>query len=407
VQGHQVKGIEESHIVVYRRATGLLLVCIASFAWFPQNDYWSAHWFNRWTLTLIVVSAAIGWRFARIHWCLVAPVSIGLLTALAPLVGLPIHFAWRGLNFSPFVRPEDTEAVQQAYATAFALLAFAAYAATAAFEELEGLADGIGLFCLVNSAFMVTQFWIGRGPLNRGAMIGNPSMAGCLVATTWPILVRSMSKLRLWFGFQAIVGLFVFGAVFCAHASQPVMVMCAVYISKIFLTRRSAQNRMINASLCMAAFLCIGMRIKGVDFFENDGRFRTMYLPAFDHWFSGNGWVHLFGFGNGTEGYLLPRWINELPSHRTASPGTTFDYFFWQHSDWLQQLIEQGVIGLIALVTMFVCALQQSAKKAPWLFCAVAGYGTMAVFNFPAHLPAHALVGVTLLAMTFRKDFAC
>ena len=147
----------------------------------------------------------------------------------------------------------------------------------------------------------------------------------------------------------------------------------------------------------MGGVLTFGLIMKGRLLFEDDGRF-YMYRIAMNHWWDAGITTKLFGFGNGSMGYLFPLW--QVPSQ---IPGQRwYDYFFWIHSDWLQIVIEQGIAGIAAYSTLFgfVCA---AAADRPWLLASVLGWAAMAVFNFPAHLPAHALCGALLVAISFQK----
>ena len=64
---YTLRSFEDIFFEINRWILTLAIVAIAGFAWFPNPEYWAAHWWNRWCLTLIVMSIAIGFRFGRLH----------------------------------------------------------------------------------------------------------------------------------------------------------------------------------------------------------------------------------------------------------------------------------------------------------------------------------------------------
>ena len=122
----QFKSFDEYFFEINRWIMAITIVLVAGFAWYP-SEYWAGHWFNRWTLTLIVISVSIGFRFGRLHWSLVAPVALSLTSALWPMLSMPMVFNWRGFVFSSFGKSEQVEIVAQSAFTALAFLAIGIY----------------------------------------------------------------------------------------------------------------------------------------------------------------------------------------------------------------------------------------------------------------------------------------
>jgi len=159
------------------------------------------------------------------------------------------------------------------------------------------------------------------------------------------------------------------------------------------------------AAVCVIAIMLgIGFWMKGVDFLSSDGR-TYMWKLALCHWNDAKILTQLFGFGNGSMQTLFPQWQSiEYSMHAIPGHGANnYDYFFWIHSDWLQVLIEQGILGLVSWIILFICVCQKASKISGRLFASVIGFGATALFNFPVHLTAHAVVGAAIAAMAFKE----
>lgn len=391
-----VKSFDEIFYGIWRWIADVSVVMIAGFAWQSQ-EYWSAHWFSKWGIMLMLVSLSIGTRFGRIHWALIAPVAISLTSAIGQIIYIPMNFSWRGMIFSSFARTEHVEIVAQGAYTGLAFMVLITYAVSSKKDELKALADGFGILCVTTSLVIIWQTIAGNPYMGRGAFIGNPSMAASLIAVTYPFFAFR----RRWRSHYLPLLTIPLIAIFCAHASIPVgilaVVLCVYFYNTLHLVL--AEKIALFGTL-LTGLLCIGLVMKGLLLFENDGRF-YMYRIAWNHWSHAALSTKLFGYGNGSMGYNFPFWqvqAGQVPGQRW------YDYFMWIHSDWLQTLVEQGMLGFAAYLNLFVFACIEANKKSAWLLSAVAGYGAMSIFNFPCHLPVHALVGVSLAAMAFRGD---
>ena len=114
------------------------------------------------------------------------------------------------------------------------------------------------------------------------------------------------------------------------------------------------------------------------------------------HWWEhGEIWL---GSGTGTAQALIPYIQNRL------QVDTAGHLYLWLHSDILQVLFENGIVGFVSYGIMYFYALKYSLNR-PYLFAAMVGYLVTAAANYPARMAFHAMCGVILIVFCFRgKD---
>ncbi len=286
------------------------------------------------------------------------------------------------------------------------MLSLMAYFADKQFFETMG--KFISCVCLTNAAAIVVQTLLHYSPQARGGLLGNPSMSGCLLAFTFPVMLFRNWEDGETSALTAVLELLGAGlvtvAIFLTGASQPPAVL-AVTIGALALAKyRPTPGRTLGVILFLTGGTTTLLRLstyrphEGV--FDSSGRFGVWHLGL--SWWLHHG--HRFvGEGTGISQVALPL------IQRAALPqvyyGQKLDWWMWFHSDWIQLLFENGLIGFAAGVVMYGYALHKSWLKAPWLFSAVAGVGATALFNFPAHFPVHAFIAVIIFAMAFDPKY--
>ncbi len=229
---------------------------------------------------------------------------------------------------------------------------------------------------------IITFCQLNEPAYSRMGISGNASMNGCLIAVTLPVslqflvsIVFPWSVIPLVFATVAIV------AVFGTQTSIPVGVLAIVILAQAFAMRNLKH---IGWWVVVAVFSGIGLFMNPTHFFDSSGRIQG-WKVIFNWWLeSGEFWN---GLGTGAGNIIF---ANHAATH------STIGNMYWAHNDFLQILFDNGVIGLVSASIVLLYALRASFNR-PWLFSAIGGYGAMAFFNFPAHLPIHALVGASLL----------
>lgn len=203
----------------------------------------------------------------------------------------------------------------------------------------------------------------------------NASMSGCLNASIFP-LFNSKDKI---FRYLILV------SIFAAGRSLPVAVLFVGIGALLF-----AQKRYRALHWAIPISFIVGFLVKGRGLFESRGRdyiWTQAYYFFRDHlrWSIGSG---LGGF------YVIG------PVLTNKEQGTTF---IWLHSDWLQTLFEQGIIGFVIILGMYLQGLRL-ARVTPQLFSALVAYAAFAAANMPLRYPLAGIYGAFLMRWAMEKS---
>lgn len=202
---------------------------------------------------------------------------------------------------------------------------------------------------------------------------GNDSMSGCFEACLLPLCFD-----------DPLLSMVAVGACLAARKSQPIALLFVV--ATLMLLRRKRFKTTASAAL---AFFGVGTLICKHALFNSDGRtelWKISYDFFRDH---ANVWA---GMGVGTF-YEIGPFLTAAKNHGV---------FVTLHSDWLQQIFEQGIIGVVVAAIVFAQALFV-VRKNERLFIALFCYGLFALANFPLHTPFTALFGAYLITLAFAK----
>jgi hypothetical protein len=359
----------------------------------PGGDVWKSKIFVGLVLGILWISVAC-WR--RVHW------SAGLAfasTALSSMsvFGFPLN-PYR--NFDPVAQLSlQNEALESVFY--FLVLVFA-FSTTRGRHRLA-LMGGAAWFCLIDSLFVIGQAVAGFPPDHRGAFLGNHSLNACVIAMTYPLsdgkffqwLVLMfpeswrasartvLDQLRTW---APIV------AVLLSQSSMGIGVLCisfaAAAIAAVRFRYAFFMSALIWALLLVPAYFFWG----GPGLFHDSDRFSTWHLMM--SWWWGNA-SHLFGTGQGTYFLLAPYIQTQAHYHEGF-------WWTWLHSDWLQVLFEQGIVGLVAYGAVFVSAATRALRtRRPWLFAAICSAAATALGNFPARMMLPSTVMVLVASIAF------
>lgn len=371
---------------------------LITFYFYPAN-YWRSVWWDKWFL--VMAACTVFWAYKlgrRFHWSVG---TLSLVILMSALWGYGWRPAYAGLDFDQQLAIKEIGAYTYASFTILSLLAY--FSDAEMFDTAVKFTAGI---CLLNASYINGQ-WLWHIPAQaRGGFFGNPSMSGCLLAFSLPLL---MSRIRA--GEDALMAFFditcvlvVLTAIFLTGASQPVGVLLVVVVAIWTRSMRPCLSDFLAGAFlitiaCLTLLMFSTYRLhEGI--FDSSGRFFVQHQGLVWWWKYGNHWL---GMGTGLTQILLPLIQREaLPQVVQAQH---LDLYMWFHSDWLQLLFENGVVGLASGLVMYGCALRIAWRKAPWLFASVVGVGATALFNFPVHFPMHALIAVFIFAMAFDRKY--
>lgn len=234
--------------------------------------------------------------------------------------------------------------------------------------------------CMMSIMITLGQFVL---PFHeRKGLSGNGSMNGCLIALLLPFALRRMKD---FFSQAAICGLAVL-AVFGTLTSIPVGVLALIFLTGGHFYGWGFWG-LLAGSCCIFG---LGFSLSGGQFISSSGRFEG-WQTILDWWkASDHYWL---GLGTGAGTTIFGR--QHFADPNFAQMG------LWAHNDFLQILFDNGVIGLVVFILCFIYVLYHSYDR-PTLFAANVGYSATAFYNFPLHVPLHALVGASLVWLTYR-----
>lgn len=327
-----------------------------------------------WLFGTLAVSYALMWRY---QW------TVGLAFAFTVISAIRVfQTSLNGLPDDPIVRLIHASA--QGALVSFLLTVLIAQALSVKnwIRVFQVVAFANALALIGHSIYFIFQGLFSGLPLVQvfqfepWGILFNASMSGCLNAAIFPLIDSKQKFLR---------GL-VLVSVIVAGRSLPVAVLFVGIGSGFFL-----QRRLRALLLAIPASLIVGYLLKGGDLFASRGRtvIWGKTLSMFQEKLN-------MAIGSGLGGYYV------------AGPlllGPSTIAFIWAHSDWLQILFEQGIIGFLIVLAMYIHALWRT-RKTPQLFSALMAYGAFGVANMPLRYPISGLLGAFLIRWAMEKDKA-
>jgi len=380
-------------------------IIIMAALWYNPKNYWLSIWYDKWLFVMIGCVVFIsGWVREKLHWSIALASCFVLLNAL-------VVFGW-----SPTYATQDVPTIiaihkSALYAFAATLTMLVALVICSA-SSMQKVAYTFGVICLMNSAATIIEFLAGVPRAACGGLFGNPSMSGCLIAFTYPMVFllpwkNASARETMLILFSIFAPWF---AVALPGCSQPLIIMgvVAAAFAISYVRKRWMFWLSLPALWLLAGFAALFCR-KPEGILLDSGRFGMYKMVISAWWKAGHIW---FGQGTGTAQVLIPALESVNGDHRIllhqlpqVAHKAQIDLWFWLHSDFLQSLFENGVIGTAILLVCVGYALVFSWRKSPILFASLVGLLASAVFNFPVHFPLHSLFGVFVFVACFHSEY--
>jgi hypothetical protein len=372
----------------------LWVVFISFFVHF--YDKGPDYWWTKWSLLffgLTVVLARQLWK--RVHW------SVGLGWGWLALSAV-YTFSWFTGRYENWP-PNDFMILAYYSSVAFiCLVLFANFLLYLKNEHLLKLRYMFMFLCIADSIFVLVQYLLGYSYTNRGGMFGNGSINGNFIAFTYPLVMEyafkgfskefrtNLTPIRLIT--YAVLLLPVLACV-ATEASNPIGAM-AISIGAFIFFKIKGKLKYILSSISVTIIIIIGCLTQtAATLFNSSNRF-DLYRINFIEWLlRGNIFT---GDGTGT----FPMFGIASQIKHQVMVGS---WAIWLHNDWLQILIESGIIGLgIALLFSIVFIIKLWNR--PYLLACLLSFMGSMVFNYPVHYSVHALFLVYLIAEAFKGN---
>ena len=234
---------------------------------------------------------------------------------------------------------------------------------------------------------VVNSWWVIIGSISNrpwGVLL-NASMSGCFSACLLPLFFPVHKKASLFFSLPVLV------SVFFSRHSLPLATLSVIL--GVYCARNGMFKRM---AVGFGAILCVGSTVNEHGLLETSGRLHTWKLCVGWFWKHANHW---FGVGSGSFSLVGPT--------LTQANSPVGEIWPWMHSEPLQVLLEQGIVGLVLLLIFYIHLLYRS-RKTPQLFYCLVGYGAFSCANMPMRYIISALFGAFLVHWSLNpKEKSC
>lgn len=366
-----------------------LCVCLFLVAIINYGDgYWNFSWFWKWNLLCITLTVMVGYLLAdRLHWAIVPAFLSTMIGSFRTWGWLDVEKAW--LPFS-LTLPADYRAAS----LGLTAMLFVMFFVLLPRRYLKTLCS---LFCWLNIytlGMVYVQYAFGAKPYWRAGIFGNASMNACFIAFTLPFVIFRQQyfiydpKLRIIF--QSIYSALCFFAILIASSTMGLVTLGAVLFSKLFQHAIKAKRFAYLVALLVVPLFLFGAGYlhEGHEFVSSSGR-----MDLWEHLMPI--WYQKADIWTGAGVAIIYSWA---PLIQKAFDPRARNFFIWLHSDWLQLLVEEGVIGLASYLLLYFVCLKR-AFKSNYLFAALVGFGVCAGANYPMRLPIHAFFGASIVVM--------
>ena len=266
-------------------------------------------------------------------------------------------------------------------------------------KDIMTLESFFVLLVLVNSVVVIYQ-WINGNPFHRrGGLFDNIGMNGILMAFTYPLLIDSNLLKKSGIGY-IIALLLPIIAILCTKSSVPVgVVIIGIMVYLIFKFKNIILKISIPTLIGIIILLTAYITNKK-DLFDDSQRF-GLYKIQYNEWVKSE--KILFGHGLGTYPFFgLQNQIKNQYMVKGQGQKVTGEYAMWLHNDWLQLLLETGVIGFILFVVAAFFSIYYALLN-PKLIACLLSYMSSMLFYYPNHFAIHAFFGCWLIAYIFLK----
>lgn len=245
--------------------------------------------------------------------------------------------------------------------------------------------------CLVDCLAVLLTWFTGEP---RG-IVGASSIDGCLIACTFPFLIRSIKNRYGVFSPQefisyiiAIVSIFILGG------SIAIGCFSIVMMAIIWEGTNLKSNLKLSVSFIMT-IAGLSYSIIGIKLFDSSSRFH-IYKASFNWW---SQYANKF-FGTGIGSY----WVYG-PLIQDQNKWFKSDYFTFMHSDILQILFELGVIGLFLFMIFIVRIIRKTILlRRFYLLGPIGAYLLFMMFYYPLHSFITAFVGAVIYRVVISRE---
>lgn len=231
--------------------------------------------------------------------------------------------------------------------------------------------DSKKIFCtlsVLNSIYVISGYALdfnkGLEGVGYSGFLDYAGINGTLIAATVPMLVEKKDKLGIVLSLLAI---------YFSKSSIPFGVL-GVGLSSLLIIKLKRES--FKPMIMILAFILFFLNLSsGKSSFDSAYRFDA-YKIFMSEWLN----AKHFALGTGP-GSFWP-----IAFHAQMETGfMNYQYWFWNmHSDWLQILFENGIVGLLLVITFSIVTIKKlNKKKEAGLVCSCLGILSSGIFSSP------------------------
>jgi len=221
------------------------------------------------------------------------------------------------------------------------------------------------LLPILSIPFSVIVFII-LGSIISGKVIeplGNPNYSGALLAITTPLslafLQQSLSSKKNIYIYAFIATIILIQVFALKHRAGALSTIIAISIFYILCDPTSLKKKVLPAAIGILATVSILAFIKS-DGLEDAIKSKSFTTRALQYELTYNALQNapLFGYGSGAYTDIAYEYSAKIPGHRSKLDD--LGYFNHPHNDWLERLIEAGLVGSISFFFLVALAFLRS-----------------------------------------------
>lgn len=365
----------------------ILLLCVTQCTVQGYPEIWSTRWTILCFFSVLYFGYKVGKKF---HW------SCGLAFTWAMLSCIYTSIYRINYFFEMMPVTDYVTYIQNSLMSGLCLLIVIIFFYHIPKNIINIFIESIAIIGLLDSVYVVIQLISGGNITSDSGFFHEPSMDGIFIAVTYPLLIfknrfniNNFKKLNiLLYLFTFIIPII---AIIVTKSSIPVGVLAVVFSSFIiFKVNIKTINKILISSFVFILIIALGYLYTGPNIFSDSMRF--MAYKLFLHYFFELFNLHIaIGTGTGTFAYWGPM-IQQINSFLKGQ------YFVWAHNDWLQLMIENGIIGIVIYLNMAYWVLNMAIKsKKIYLITSFLAYMAAMCFNYPLHMATHAFLGCLIV----------
>ena len=344
----------------------LLFLGVLAVGVIPNPDL--DHWETQETFLFLFLILVISWRLQR---------KFHPLVGISYLIGASsacVHYLFPKFYFWEFGKITEASFGSVVAGSALYLSLIACTFLVLSESNNAWIQIALIVLSVIDSLFVIFthgHYWVQS----------NPAMDATFIVIMLPLILGAFKNK---FQVLSVLGFLTTLSVVISQSSTGLMGLGVGFGAWLFLEYGGIA--ILGVALVGLVLILFGFHHLGFEFLNSNGRTGIWNL-SMNYFFKEVDMIS----GAGTGSYYL------------YGPALFNSPFVWLHNDWLQVLFENGFLGLVSALSLFLTMLWK-ARKRPGLMSAILTYGVCAFTQMLLRFPITAILGATLIHATFVTE---